>query len=88
MSSCRASAARQLSAINHESDLAVGPCLVHVGEGSQEPLEDALSKAPGAVPGETQALLARTCPEKLDRFEVEDFASCGLGPAPTKLDHF
>ena len=23
--------------------------------------------------------LLRTCPQKLDRFEVEDFASCGPG---------
>ena len=29
-----------------------------------------------------------TCPEKLDRFEVEDFASCGLGTCPEKLDRF
>ena len=27
--------------------------------------------------------LLRTCPEKLDRFEVEDFASCGLGELPS-----
>jgi hypothetical protein len=29
-----------------------------------------------------------TCPEKLDRFEVEDFAVRGLGTCPEKLDRF